>query len=122
MNARVIGSGALAVATVFAPLVASAQTLLNTLGFISTVLNDVVWLLITIAIIVFFWGLIQYLLSINEAEKRNEGLKIMTYGIIALFVMVSIWGIIRLLQATFKVTSTTPVVPQGIQLNTSGSY
>ena len=122
MNARVIGSGALAIAAVFAPYIASAQTLLNTLGFVSTVLNDIVWLLITIAIIVFFWGLVMYLLDINDAAKRNEGLKIMTFGIIALFVMVSIWGIIRLLQATFKVSSTTPIVPQGIQINSGGSY
>ena len=122
MNARVIGSGAFAIAAVFAPYIASAQTLLNTLGFVSTVLNDIVWLLITIAIIVFFWGLVMYLLDINDAAKRNEGLKIMTFGIIALFVMVSIWGIIRLLQATFKVSSTTPIVPQGIQINSGGSY
>jgi hypothetical protein len=32
--------------------------------------------------------------------------------------MVSIWGIIRLLQSTLKVTSTDPIIPKGIQINT----
>ncbi|TSC62362.1 MAG: hypothetical protein Athens041674_525 [Parcubacteria group bacterium Athens0416_74] len=41
----------------------------------------------------------------------------MMYGVIAIFVMVSIWGIIRLLQNTFKVTSTDPIIPKGIQIN-----
>lgn len=98
------------------PMLASAQTLLNTLALVSTFLNSLVYLFITLAIVVFFWGLIKYLWS--SAEQKHEGLQIMMYGIIAIFVMVSIWGIIRLLQSTFRVTSTEPVIPKTIQLDT----
>ena len=103
--------------TAFLPLLASAQTLLNTLALVSTFLNSLVYLFITLAIVVFFWGLIQYLFK-DGAEGKAAGLKIMLMGVVTIFVMVSIWGIIRLLQSTFRVTSTEPVIPKTIQLDT----
>ena len=107
---------ALAVISLAFPALASAATLLDTLALANTFLNAAIGLFITLAIVVFFWGLIRYVLAAGEAKA--EGLQIMLWGVIAIFVMVSIWGIIRLLQSTFKVTSTDPVIPKGIQINT----
>jgi hypothetical protein len=111
---RIIGVAA--VGSLFLPLLASAATLLDTLALANTFLNAAIGLFITLAIVIFFWGLIKYLTEVGE--KKAEGLQIMFYGVVAIFVMVSIWGIIRLLQSTFKVTSTDPVIPKGIQINT----
>lgn len=115
-----VGVSLVAAGTVALPALASAATLLNTLALANTFLNALIGLFITLAIVVFFWGLIRYL--VNAGEDKAEGLQIMFYGVLAIFVMVSIWGIIRLLQSTFSVTSTSPVIPQGIQINTSGTY
>lgn len=109
----------LAMGTVFLPALLSAQTLLQTLALVNTFLNALIGLFITLAIVAFFWGLIKYLVNMGS-ENAKEGIQIMLWGIIAIFVMVSIWGIIRLLQATFRVTSTDPVIPKGIQINTGG--
>ena len=109
---------ALSGATLFLPVIASAQTLLNTLALFSQFLNSLMYLLIILAIVVFFWGLIRYVLNAGNAEAQKEQLHMMLYGIITLFVMVSVWGIIRLLQSTFRVTSTDPIVPKSIQLDT----
>jgi hypothetical protein len=117
--ARVVS--VIAAGAVFLPVLASAQTLLNTLALINTFLNAAIGLFITLAIVVFFWGLIMYLTKIGS-EDSKKGLGIMFWGVIAIFVMVSIWGIIRLLQNTLKVTSTDPVIPKGIQINTSGGF
>src|SRR3989344_2976924 len=107
---------AVAAASGLLPLIASAQTLSDTLIFVSTLLNGIIGLFITLAIVVFFWGLIKYLWSMGP-EDAHEGLKIMFWGIIAIFVMVSIWGIIRLLQSTLRVQGTEPIVPRGIYYN-----
>ena len=115
MRARFIGTSVLGLALVSLPALASAQSLLNTLGFFNVLLNAAIGLLITLAIIAFFWGLIRYLFS--GTEEKAKGLQIMLMGVITIFVMVSIWGLVRLLQSTFMVTSTTPVVPMGIQIN-----
>ena len=112
----IISSSSLAAAVVALPALAGAATLLNTIALANQFLNAAIGLFITLAIVVFFWGLIQYLIG-EGAEGKSTGIKIMFYGVLTIFVMVSIWGIIRLLQSTFSVTSTTPVVPQGIQLN-----
>ena len=98
------------------PSLASAQTLFYILGLANQFLNALIGLFITLAIIVFFWGLITYLTT--DGDFKAEGLKRMLMGIVTIFVMVSIWGIIRLLQATFRTTSTDPIIPKGIQINT----
>ncbi len=116
MRTRLAAISGLGSGVLLLPMLASAQTLLNTLALVSTFLNSLVYLFITLAIVVFFWGLIKYLWS--AGDDKSKGLEIMMYGIISIFVMVSIWGIIRLLQSTFRVTSTEPVIPKTIQLDT----
>ncbi|OGG53245.1 hypothetical protein A3C20_03330 [Candidatus Kaiserbacteria bacterium RIFCSPHIGHO2_02_FULL_55_25] len=118
MRARIIGSSALTVGLLTLPALAGAASLFDTLSLFNTFLNALIGLFITLAIVVFFWGLIKYLFGLDSSESKSEGLQIMMYGVIAIFVMVSIWGIIRLLQNTFKVTSTDPIIPKGIQINT----
>ena len=117
---KIIISSGFGAALLALPAFASAATLLNTLALANTFLNALIGLFITLAIVVFFWGLIQYL--VNAGEEKAKGLSIMFYGVVCIFVMVSIWGIIRLLQSTFQVTSTDPVIPKGIQINTGGTY
>jgi len=119
----------LSVAGTFAlPLIANAQGIVSTtpqqgiiglIQFANTALNDVMVLFITLAIVVFFWGLIQYI--IKSGEERAAGLTTIFYSIIAIFIMVSIWGVIHLLQATFGVNnSNSAETPAQIQIG--GSY
>ena len=105
-----------ALGSLLLPSLASAQTLFYILGLANQFLNALIGLFITLAIVVFFWGLIVYLTT--DGDKKSEGLNRMLMGIVTIFVMVSIWGIIRLLQATFRTTSTDPIIPKGIQINT----
>lgn len=119
---RVVITSILSAAVLVLPFTASAATLLDTLAFFNTVLNALIGLFITLAIVTFFYGLVVYLFKINDPKERAGGVQIMIYGIVALFVMVSIWGILRLLQSTFKVQGNEPIVPKGIQLNTGNPY
>ena len=126
MRSRIATSLAISFAVVGLPLIALAQGtgkvasqaagLNGTLALFNTLFNNMIALFITLAIVVFFWGLIKYLWSM-EQENAHEGLKIMFWGLIAIFVMVSIWGIIRLIQNTFAVGGTTEITaPKGVQL------
>jgi len=100
------------------PLLASAQTLGSILGIVSGLINTAIPLVLALAVLYFFWGLAQYILAADE--KKEEGRSIMIYGIIALFVMVSVWGLIGLLQNTFGIKNTTPIIPGEIK-GTGGS-
>lgn len=67
--------------------------------FIS-IINMLIPVLIGLAVLGFFWGVFQYGFTV---EKMEEGRKIMVWGILAIFIMVSIWGILRMLALTFLV-------------------
>lgn len=68
-------------------------------------------LLITLSITLFIVGVIKYIANGDEAAQREEGRKYMIYGIIALFVMVSIWGLVGIIQGTFGVGNSV-LIPQ----------
>jgi hypothetical protein len=120
MRAKLIHIGATAATIAFSglPMVVAAQNtaqgLLGTLALANRILNGLVGLFVLVAIIAFFYGLIRWLFSASS-ETKGEALAIMFYGVIAIFVMVSIWGIIRLLQNTFGVTQNTSITPDGIR-------
>lgn len=86
------------------PFVAFAQNIQGVLGVIQNLLNLIIPILITLAVVTFFWGLAKFIWSIGgEENAKADGKKIMLWGLVALFVMVSIWGIIGLLGNTFSI-------------------
>ena len=87
--------------------------LLGTLALAGKFLNGVIGLMVTLAIVIFFWGLIQYL--VNVGEEKSKGLQIMFYGVVAIFVMVSLWGIVRMFQITFGVTNNSSLSVPTVQ-------
>jgi TRAP-type C4-dicarboxylate transport system permease small subunit len=101
------------------PFPALAETTLGSLisAVNRKVLDPLIGLLLTLAIVVFFWGMVKYIRSLGEKEKK-EGKDLMVWGIIALFVMVSVWGIVRLIANTIGLdnkTAPSPIVLPGTQ-------
>ena len=69
-------------------------------GIVSSILRmfDVlVPVLVALALVMFLIGGVRYIYSEGEHEKRS----LMLWSLVALFVLVSVWGILRLLSATF---------------------
>lgn len=60
-------------------------------------------ILAALAVLVFFWGLVRYIWSAGSAESKESGKKIMVWGVVALFVLFSIFGIVRFLQNSFGI-------------------
>ena len=77
------------------------------ISFAGDVLNRLIPVLIAVALVVFFWGLIQYI------RTHKGGKDIMIAGLVGLFIMVSVWGIIRIAQNTLGVGGGgSPGIPQ----------
>ncbi|MBI4692243.1 MAG: hypothetical protein HY773_02270 [Candidatus Terrybacteria bacterium] len=85
----------------FAPFLALGADAIGVIGTIKGVLNAVVPLLIGVAVVVFLYGVIKYITSGGDPEKRTEARNVMIYGIIGLFVMVAVWGLVNVLISTF---------------------
>jgi len=71
----------------------------------SFILSPLIGLFLTAAVVVFFWGMVKYIYSLGEKEKV-EGRWLMVWGVIALFVMVSVWGLVGVLTNTFGLNNT----------------
>ena len=97
------------------PAAADAVTLGHTISTVSKIINGLIPIVLAIAVLVFFWGLAMYMFNTSDLEKRTQGINIMFMGIIVIFVMVSVWGIIRILQQTFKVDQAKPIIPDSIE-------
>jgi len=65
------------------------------------IVNPLIVLVIALALLYFLWGVTKYILHSGDAEKRTEGYQMMIYGIIALFVLVSVWALVEVLANTF---------------------
>ncbi len=53
------------------------------------------------AILVFLYGLLGYMINIGDESKRRESIRFIVYGLIGLFVMISIWGLTSAVSGTF---------------------
>ncbi len=102
---------------VFGPALAFAASLtgLGTLlsQFKTEVLDRVLPILFGLAIIYFFWGLIKYIRNVGSDPKAAaEGRSIMIWGVVALAVMIAVYGLINFLVNTFGLTDTNINLPK----------
>lgn len=88
----------------------------------STIDQIVIWsqravtFLMIAATLYFIWTVIGYI-RVKDAKESEENKKAMIRGIIGLFVIVAIWGIVRVLATTLGVNGTntvTPACPPGL--------
>ena len=104
-------------ALAFAPAIASAQSLGNLSTLLTSVGNLVelaLPIVVAIALLVFFWGLVKFIFA--GAEAKDEGKTLMIWGIVALFVMVSVWGLVRFIGSALGINpennpQAVPTVP-----------
>ena len=117
MNKHVLGALAF-----FLPAVAFAAegSITGTISAITGWVQSLIPLLMTLAVVVFFWGLVKYIANASDEAAKDSGKTLMIWGMIALFVMVAFWGIIGYFQsslglnATLTTTATpAPIAPFG---------
>lgn len=78
---------------------------------VNSILNSILPIIIAISVIYFVYNALMYMIAADEDRKKEAKSK-MIYGIIALFVMVSVWGLVNVLSGTFGFTTTTaPSLP-----------
>lgn len=80
------------------------------------VLTPLVAVLLTLALLAFFWGMIKYIKSLGSEKDKKDGKELMVWGIVALFVMVSVWGLVGLITGTLGFTDTNRQAPSPIVL------
>ena len=95
----------------------NGNALVQLLNIAQDLISRLVPFAVTLAVLAFFWYLIRFIWKGGQdPEAKETGLKGMGYSLLALFVMVSIWGIINLLGSIVGVnqggTIPIPSVPR----------
>jgi hypothetical protein len=103
-------------ALAFAPAIASAQTLGNLetlLRSVGRLIDIALPIVVALALLAFFWGLMKAIFG--GPKGVEEGRNLMIWGVVALFVMVSVWGLVRFVGNAFGIeqggSANIPTVP-----------
>ena len=71
---------------------------------INTLIKTLTAIAYTLVFLAFFWGLAKYLFTYSD-EKKKDAMRLMIMSITIIFIMFSIWGIVKLAQNTLGVRS-----------------
>lgn len=109
----VFGVFALTPVLAFAQELSGIETLFSSLGGIVATLLPIV---VALGLLAFFWGLVKFIFSAGDEGAKDAGKRIMIWGLIALFVMVSVWGLVGFIQDSLGIDpditlDSVPTVP-----------
>ncbi|OGZ15708.1 MAG: hypothetical protein A3J08_02475 [Candidatus Lloydbacteria bacterium RIFCSPLOWO2_02_FULL_51_11] len=80
---------------------------------IDSILTPIIALIFALAFVAFLWGGVQFIQKADDQKAREAGRNKMLYGIIALAVMLSVWGLVNILLTTFGLNLGFPALPTG---------
>jgi hypothetical protein len=109
-------------ASVFAQTTGNVNgtAILNMIGLVQTIVARLVPLAIGLAVLAFFWFLIQFIWKGGEeGDARKKSLSGMGWSVFALFVMVSIWGLVQFIGSIFGIGAGGSAPVPGIPVPTN---
>ncbi|MFA5841072.1 MAG: pilin [Candidatus Paceibacterota bacterium] len=94
------------------------------LSYVTCIINNsIIPLIFALATVMFVWGAVNFfIINADEEAKRAQGKQFMVWGIIALAVMLSVWGLVGILTSTFGINGNIlpQVRPPGSSSSTDG--
>lgn len=84
-------------------------TVIDLITRINVIGARIIPFLISIAVFIVILGLVSYIRQGDNEEKRAEGKMFIIWGVVSIFVMLSIWGFVNILVDTFNLDNTLPV-------------
>jgi hypothetical protein len=66
-------------------------------AFKTSIIDKLIPIIFGLSLIYFFWGISQFILNSADQKKRDEGKSKIIWGVVALFVFVSLYGILALM-------------------------
>ncbi len=89
-------------------------------GKVNSILNAIIPILISVAVVWLIYAIVRYVVAGDEDGKK-EGKKHMIWGIIGLFVILSIWGLVNILVQTFRLNTDVDQnkIPSVLKINQS---
>lgn len=94
-----------------APLFAYAINVNEIISLMQGTLRLTIPFLMILATVVFLWGVIRYVTAGGDEDKLKEGRQFIIFGLVGLFVMVAVWGIVTALVNQFNLGGQSGIPP-----------
>lgn len=72
------------------------------------IINPIIVFLFALAIVFFLYGILEFILNLDNEEKRTAGKQHMVWGVIGLTIMMSVFWILNLIIDTFGIKDINP--------------
>jgi Type IV secretion system pilin len=86
---------------------AADPTLVSVIDAAATSLGKASGLLVSIALMVFLWGVVQFIGTAGDEKARGAGRTKILWGLIGLALIVSVWGVVNLLRTMVGTNAVT---------------
>ncbi len=94
-------------------ILSNSPKLGDLLNYATCLINSsIIPLIASLAVAMFIWGVVQYVINSDEEAKKQKGKEFMIWGIIGLVVMVGVWGLVKILGSTFGIEYAIPHLKQ----------
>jgi hypothetical protein len=103
-----------------APTLASAHSLTDFVAFVVAYINIIIPVLVSIAVMLFLYAGVRYIYKAEETKGKGAEREAMMWGLVALFILFSVWGILRIMCSVLIGTANCANAPQSA-LHPSGS-
>jgi len=67
------------------------------------ILDPIVFLLFALATLYFAWGVVKFLMNVDNDEERTIGKQHMIWGIVGMFIMTVAFAIVQVIQNTILI-------------------
>ncbi len=71
------------------------------------ILNPAIELAFIVALVIFLWGIMEYIRGGASQEKREKGRQHMLWGVVGFLIMFGVYGIITILTSTLGIKGAT---------------
>jgi len=68
---------------------------------VANIINPIIGVLFALALAIFLWGIARSLMYSDDENERKQGRQHMIWGLVGMFIMVSVISILRLALGTF---------------------
>ena len=77
-------------------------------NFLAGTIDKLYFVLLSIALVVFIWGLGKFILSAGDEKTHASGKQLMIWGVVSFLVLTLLWAIVGMLVGSFGLDTNTP--------------
>ncbi len=82
---------------------------------VEIIINPLLVLIFAAGLVVFMWGLLQFMKNVDNEGERSTGKSHMLWGLVGMFIMVAVQGIIGLVVDTLDIRQSQTPFGGGVQ-------